>query len=367
MKARCAVSLQPADDLRAALLPLFSEGRVEAIEWSWEHGAPEWLAGLVSFYAKSHALYTHLVGYPLSGDGASLPARLAEVSLRSRQDPPRHVTAHFGLVQAAGYADMAPLPPVPCAELVSTGRERLLRLADAAGCPVGVENLALAFSPDDVSRQGDLLDAMIPRDGFLLLDLHNVHCQAVTFERSAEELLASYPLERVRELHVSGGRTSFPRVDPRPFRRDTHDDAVPKEVLSLLDFALARCPDVEVVCLERLGGTLATDEARDGLSEDFEAMRARVQRFSALELRARTYPPFDIALPSVPARALRAFESGLVQALRTEVSVEEARAAIARLATDPTLAAFVARMEPRALEVAMEIERRWAVPGDAET
>ena len=361
MTARCAVALHPEDDLRTALLPLFTEGHVDAVEWTWEAGVPEWLDALVAFYASNHALYTHLVGFPLFGDGASLPRRLAEIARRSRQHRPRHVTAHYGLVQAEGFSDIAPLPPVPCAEVVSTGRERLLRLADAAECAVGVENLAFAFSLDDVARQGDLVDSMLPDQGFLLLDLHNIHCQAITFERSPEELLARYPLEKVREIHLSGGRTTYPKVDPRPFRRDTHDDAVPAEVLALLDVALARCPAVEVVCLERLGGTLATKEAQEGLVRDFRAMRERVAEPS-LDLRARAYLPLDIALPSVPARVLRDFERKLVTVLRAAPSVEHAKSALRDLAHEPTLAAFVARMEPRAIEVAMEIEKRWAVP-----
>jgi hypothetical protein len=41
--------------------------------------------------------------------------------------------------------------------------------------------------------------------------------------------------------------------------------------------------------------------------------------------------------------------------------VDDARAALKDLAQNPALSAFVDRIEPRCLEVAMEVEKRWAV------
>lgn len=359
---RAAVSVQPEEDLRAALFPLFAAGEVDAIEWSWEPGVPDWVEALVAFYSSKGALYTHLVGYPLFGDGSSIARRLGEVARRSRAHRPRHVTAHYGLVQAEGFCDIAPLPPVPCAEVVSTGRDRLVALADAAGCAVGVENLALAFSEDDVARQGEILHAMLPDGAFLLLDLHNLHCQAVSFDRDPEALLARYPLDRVAELHVSGGRTAYLGGDVRPFRRDTHDDAVPNEVFALLDAALARCPAVEVVCLERLGGTLATKGESEGLARDFREVRARIARAAPPPRRNEaTALPSASALPSVPERTLRGFERTLVEVLRDATSPARAHATLQERVHDTTLSSFVARMDPRAIEVAIEIEQRWAI------
>lgn len=361
MNVRLALSVQPYDDLRRATVPLFASGAVDAVEWSWEAGTPEWLSALVGFYAQHDALYTHLVGFPVIGEGASLDRKLAEVARRAKQTTFRHVTAHFGLVDARGFEDMAPLPPVPTSDLVATGRERLARLREAAGCPVGLENLALAFSTDDVARQGDLLDAILPRDAFLLLDLHNLYCQAVTFEKDPASLLESYPLERVREIHVSGGRVTYPSADGRPFRRDTHDGRVPDEVLDLLDTARARCPSLEMVCLERIGGSLASAESARELADDFERVRTRLAAPVDEPLEPpRSIRPRELALPVVEPRTLRVFESELVALLVREKTVEGARNALARLASHPVLGAYVDRLEPRCLSVAMELEKKWA-------
>jgi hypothetical protein len=108
---------------------------------------------------------------------------------------------------------------------VAIGRDRLDRLADAAGAAVGLENLALAMSREDALAQGDLLEALLrPQEGFLVLDLHNLFCQAASFDLDGDVLLARMPLDRVREIHVSGGSWWTGAIDPsRPFRRDTHD------------------------------------------------------------------------------------------------------------------------------------------------
>ena len=68
------------------------------------------------------------------------------------------------------------------------------------------QDLAFAFGEDDVRDQGAFLERLLaPVDGFLLLDLHNLYCQMCNCDRNADELLTTYPLHRVRELHVSGG------------------------------------------------------------------------------------------------------------------------------------------------------------------
>ncbi len=63
----CALALQPEDDFRAAVLPLFSAAEVEAVEWSfdtaWNRQPPEWLSGLVDAYASEDRLYGHGVTF----------------------------------------------------------------------------------------------------------------------------------------------------------------------------------------------------------------------------------------------------------------------------------------------------------------
>jgi uncharacterized protein (UPF0276 family) len=141
-----------------------------------------------------------------------------------------------------------------------------------------LENLAFAFSMEDVSRQGDFLEQLLSGvDGFLLLDLHNIYCQIVNFDLDAEKLLRSYPLSRVREMHISGGSWS-PSVSGKrtAVRRDTHDDSVPPEVFDLLKLALSMCPETEFVFLERLADTMPESDDQEAFRQDYRRLHSLV-------------------------------------------------------------------------------------------
>ncbi len=88
----------------------------------------------------------------------------------------------------------APLNIPYTASTLRIGRDRLLRIADACGRPVGLENLAFAYSADEVRRHGEFLDRLLePVNGFLILDLHNLYCQVENFGMDFETLSAMHP------------------------------------------------------------------------------------------------------------------------------------------------------------------------------
>jgi uncharacterized protein (UPF0276 family) len=280
------LSLLPEEDLRGAQLPLFADGLVEALEWTvdaeFAGSLPAWVEPLLDHYAGAGALYGHGVHYsPLSAVFEARQARwleqLSQVVQRRRY---QHVSEHFGFSTVPGLSQGAPLPVPFVPGAVSVGRERLRALQEATGgLPVGLENLALAFSRDDVWVQGEFLDQLLePSGGFLLLDLHNLYCQAQNFGVPAQELVLGMPLARVRELHVSGGSWAEVQTPegPRPFRRDTHDGPLPEPLFELLSFTLPLCPALEVVFLERLGGTLTSAPEIEQYREQYRRVYALV-------------------------------------------------------------------------------------------
>ncbi|MCC7537066.1 MAG: DUF692 family protein, partial [Deltaproteobacteria bacterium] len=248
------VSLMLEEDFLGATLPLFEEGAVDVLEWSfdvgWGRELPAWAQGLLQHFAVSGRLLGHGVSFsPLSARWEE-PQRnwLHRAALEVAKLKYRHVSEHFGFMAAGSFTRGSPMPMPVDAAVIRTGRDALSRLAEVTGLPVGLENLALALSSRDVDGQGDHLDALLePVGGFVVLDLHNLWCQAVNFGRDPVGLLGRYPLGRVRELHVSGGSWSQPSSAEEPFRRDTHDAAIPDEVHALLPEALASCPHVEAV------------------------------------------------------------------------------------------------------------------------
>jgi uncharacterized protein (UPF0276 family) len=301
---RVGLSLMAEPDFRDAASPLLeSDGDVEVVEWTLDNGwaaraqgraLPAWCVDTLARYAERDALYGH--GFSLSPLSGTWTERhdiwLALLRREMRQRRYQHVSEHFCFVTAAGFAHSAPLP-VPLTErTLRMGQERMRRLAEAAGTRVGLENLAIAFGKRDVLAQGQFLDELLaPVDGFVLLDLHNLYCQLHNFDMSADDLLASYPLARVTELHLSGGSWDRPECDPhgRRFRRDTHDDAVPEEVFELLPLALELCPNLEAVFFERIGGSMRPEDYPRFVA-DYQRIRSIVRDWRARRVSEPTEP-----------------------------------------------------------------------------
>jgi uncharacterized protein (UPF0276 family) len=268
------VSLMLDEAFRATATPLFESGVVDVLEYSFELGwareRPAWAEALLEFYGSQGRLWGHGVTYsPFSADAESRHADWLE---RVAEDcgalQLRGVSEHYGFMGLDGADVGAPLPLPPMPDVADVGARALRRVAKRCGVPVGLENLAMALSPDDVMSQPSTITEVLECvDGYLVLDLHNLWCQAVNFDRDPVALMECYPLERAAVLHVSGG--SWSMHGESRLRRDTHDARVPEDVFALVPEALARCPRLEVAILEQLGPTLADSALSEGYQRDF--------------------------------------------------------------------------------------------------
>lgn len=277
------LSLMVEDDFARASLPLFEASLVDCLEWTVEagwrdSGIPDWLEGLLEFYGESKRLSGHGLSYsPLSADGGhERDAWLDRLKDETARRKYVHFSEHFGFMRAGAFVDGAPLPVPFTEEALRVGRESMSLLKEAAGVPVGLENLAFAFGLNDVRNQGEFIKRLLePVNGFLLLDVHNLFCQSVNFEIPFFDLIDSYPLSKVRQLHVSGGSTSHSRfgLTTKPLRRDTHDGKVPDEIFQLIPQVLKLCPNVSTVIFERLGNTLSQKSDCDRFALDFRRLR----------------------------------------------------------------------------------------------
>ncbi|CAN5552710.1 hypothetical protein BH11CYA1_BH11CYA1_08250 [soil metagenome] len=281
-KPKLGLSLMPTEDFRLATAELFQSKKVEALEWSFDFGfngviAESWSNNLLDQFSEAGALTGH--GVELSPLSASFSIRQREWLAHAKQEFESrkyiHASEHFGFSEAGPIENGAPLAVPMNEQSLRLGKEMMKRFAEATQCPVGLENLAFAFSLEDVKRQGDFIDRLLSDvDGFLLLDLHNIFCQVANFNMSELELLNLYPLSEVREMHLSGGSWSHSVSGSRiAVRRDTHDDGVPQEVFNLTALALKLCPNVEIVILERLGYTMMEPEQQEEFREDFNTIR----------------------------------------------------------------------------------------------
>lgn len=279
-----SLSMMPEEPYAACSLPLFEESLIDGVEWSFDMcwgpgGVPAWLDAILIEYAEAGVLTGHGVSFSLlSGEWTERQAAwIQRLRIETQQRRYRHISEHIGFMGAGRFSFAAPLPAPYLPSVVELGVARLRLLRDAAGCPIGLENLATSLGRADAEQQGQLLgDLLAPVAGFVVLDLHNLWAQGINVGIDPLELAGSYPLERVRAFHVSGG--SWDCRAGRRIRRDTHDDHVPTEVLELLKAMVSMCPNADTVVYERLGTSLLDPRTHAAFRDDVRKVRDLVVR-----------------------------------------------------------------------------------------
>jgi uncharacterized protein (UPF0276 family) len=371
-RPRATLACNLDTNLLRAAHPLLAAGEVEALEWSFDAlfqfpEIPAWFTALIQAYSEEGRLVGHGVFFSLfsgrwSAEQQQWLDRLKALAEVYRFD---HVTEHFGFMTGADFHKGAPLGIPFTPQTLQLGRDRLKRISAAAGCPVGLENLAFAYTLDEVKRHGDFLEQLLePINGFIILDLHNLYCQLHNFRQSAEELLRLMPLHRVREIHLSGGSWEPAAGEGnRPIRRDTHDEAVPQAVFDLLEKALPKCPNLKYVVLEQLGGALETPEQQRAFQADFRTMHGILKRQNhsgKTPAPANDFQPPAFTLTATPRsdEALHQQQQALSEILENAANLSAARAQLSNSPLAET-AWNVEDWEDDMLETARRIAQKW--------
>ncbi|MEQ1503126.1 MAG: DUF692 family multinuclear iron-containing protein [Myxococcota bacterium] len=353
---------------RTAVEPLLAAGAIDAVEWTVDLGfgrtpPPSALAVCDAFGAAGR-LYGHGVGYsPLSAGRDDVAAAWLG-RLAADRNRYRRLSEHFGWCTGGTLRGGAPLPVPRTPATLAVGQDRLRRLQDVAGVEIGLENLALALSRADALDQGPFVAALLaPVDGYVHLDLHNLWCQIRNFDLDPDALLATWPLDRVRVVHVSGGSW----VDG--VRRDTHDDRVPAEVWDLVRAVLPRLPGVEAVFLERIGASFGAPGAPAAFAADFAVLRGIVDALGprpVVPAVARTTTTTTMTTTGEASAAevarLATFQADALAALgASHAAGTDPVAALGGLPADDALRAWLAGADPRMVRVAEALVARWAM------
>lgn len=300
-KIHSSIACNLDSNILLAALPLLEAERVQAIEWSFDalynvQQIPDWFEELIQTFSEGNCLLGHGVFFSLfSGKWTQEQATwLDSLKVQCQRYNFEHITEHFGFMTGENFHQGAPINVPFTSEVLALGQDRLKRIHEACACPVGLENLAIAYSLEEVKKQGNFLDALLePVNGFLILDLHNLYCQIHNFEINFETIIELYPLERVREIHISGGSWENNALDKnKKIRRDTHDDRVPKEVFELLEKALPRCPNLRYVVLEQVGAGLVREGSKVQFQQDFYHMDALVAKQNKISNLSSNYSSF---------------------------------------------------------------------------
>jgi uncharacterized protein (UPF0276 family) len=233
--------------------------------------------------ATGRFFVAHGVGFSVGSSASARDRRrrrrwLARLAADQAEFRYRWYTDHLGASAPDGLAATLPLPLPLSATLARVVGRRLTEMARVVA-DVGVENNVAYFLLGAPLDEASLYAACAcgPRR-HLLLDLHNLHTMAENHGLDPEAWLARVPLDRVIEIHVSGGADADPAWVPsgRTMRLDSHDAGVPEEVWRLLERVLPRCPSLRGVTLERMEGTVTAADVPQ-LVDEVRRARALVR------------------------------------------------------------------------------------------
>jgi uncharacterized protein len=322
-KILASVALNLDLNILSASFPLLEESKVEAIEWSYDalfnlREIPDWFQDLLKNYSDHGRLIGHGIFFSLfRGKYSEEQERwLKDLTAVAKKYHFDHITEHFGFFSGPDFHSGAPLPVPFTPSTLTIGQDRLKRIQQACNCPVGLENLAFAYSLEQVKEYGFFLEKLVePINGFIILDLHNVYCQLQNFNINETDLLELHPLDKVREIHISGGSWVESVISPtRKIRRDTHDGRVPEEVFKLLEMTIEKCPNLKYVVLEQLGVGLKSDTSKKQFYDDFLKMQEIVKNKNNSRNRetSNDFIPVPFKLPANPPEDLQLFEQQIV-------------------------------------------------------
>jgi uncharacterized protein (UPF0276 family) len=162
---------------------------------------------------------------------------------------PESWSEHLAFVRAGGI-EIGHLAAPP--RTSSTVEATAVNL-DAARRVVGraplMENIATLIDPpaSDFDEPDWLCRTLQASGADLLLDIHNLYVNSVNFGMDPEVFLRRLPAERIRAVHIAGGKWIGARI------LDDHLHDPPDPVYDLLGSLAARCPNPLTVILERDG------------------------------------------------------------------------------------------------------------------
>jgi uncharacterized protein (UPF0276 family) len=201
--------------------------------------------------AEQVPVHLHGVSLGLASATAVEDFRLDKMARLVERVRPESWSEHLAFVRAGGVevGHLAMPPRTP--RTVEQAARNIERARAVTGVVPKLENIATLFDPPTSTLSEAEWTAQILRatGAPMLLDLHNLYANAVNAGRDAMADLATFPLERVESVHLSGGM--WIAADNGEQRLlDDHVHSPPPEVFELLRSLEGRTGPLDVI-LER--------------------------------------------------------------------------------------------------------------------
>ncbi|MFM7199223.1 MAG: DUF692 domain-containing protein [Myxococcota bacterium] len=180
-----------------------------------------------------------------SAEGLDLDYLKRVAKLIRKLDPP-FWSEHIAFTHADGR-EIGHLMPLPFSrEAIRVVCRNLETVRRFIPHPLLLENIAALFRmPGGELSEAQFLSELVEKSGCdLLLDVMNLHANALNHGEDAQTMLNHLPLEKVRQLHFVGGHLSGGKLI------DSHAHPTPEAVWLLMEKVMQHAP-IEALILER--------------------------------------------------------------------------------------------------------------------
>ena len=283
--------------------------------------------------ALPQAKLIHGVGHPVGGtvtdplDHLNLlqdavtqlaPAWVSEHLSLNRFERPQGGHEPLDQVEHAGFL----LPPSQTPATTRVAADNLQRLRSAMDRPMAFETGVNYLRPQaGEMSDGDFFAAVAETsDCGIVLDLHNLWCNACNGRQSVDEVMARLPLERVWEVHLAGG------MRHGAYWLDAHNGRIPEPVIELAARWIPKLPALGALMFEILPEhvpTLGLDEVAQELNLLQTMWALRAPRLVHVA-QGRPAPPATGHSRPEDRAAVRAWECQLAAALHGEAPADAA-------------------------------------------
>ena len=182
---------------------------------------------------------------------------------------PESWSEHLAFVRGGGVEIGHLAAPPRTRSTIDGAASNLVRATRVTGSRPLVENIATLIDPpgSELDEGEWIRDILHATNCDLLLDLHNLHANAVNFGFDAREFIDRLPADRIGAVHLAGGKWIGRLLDDH-----LHD--VPDEVYALLERTAEHSNRPLTVILERDGNFPPMNELLAQLDRAREALKA---------------------------------------------------------------------------------------------
>ena len=208
---------------------------------------PAWVAVLD---AAGLPMVSHHIGLSIASAIPTDAGYVAQMAAWAERWQAHWLSEHLAFVaiaegdgpSAAGLALTAPFDR----EVLDLAVERARYVIERTQAPFLLENSPyyVTFDDSDLSEPEFLNRFCADSGGGLLLDLHNLYCNAVNYGFSGHRFLDELDLAKVIEVHIANGS------EIGGMYGDSHSGAPPEPVWDLLDDLVGRAPNLRGITFE---------------------------------------------------------------------------------------------------------------------